>query len=347
MKNLSLSLVLALVLAAPLAGNAQSHHPHVVPTNLAGVSAFAAPPEGFDLTTASDEELADWGFPPRPDQTSSPSDYAHWVRVTAALKTRIVPQLEQTTIYHGPIRLAPQAETIDESTLNSYQWSGYATFSGAKSYGSSSFYSVWSDMVVPVAEQAFNACSGQWDYGSSWVGIDGWGSSDVLQGGVEFDAYCSGNVTEPFYSAWYEWYPAAAVRITNFATVPGDDVFVNVWQVNSTTAAAIFINYNTGESVELGILAPAGTKLVGNSAEWVTERPLLSTGLPSLTNYVNEVFWDAEATTKKKAKYYPGSSSAKQINMLDINEQKISVPSHLGESTFLVKDEGSAAKVPE
>jgi Peptidase A4 family len=342
MKHSSLTFALMLLLSAPIAGNAQPQHPHQIPTNLPGVTAFEAVPVGFDATSASDDELAEWGYPPRPEQDASPAEYAHWLKVTATMKNRIFPKLQQTNIYHGPARATAAGNSIEESTLSSYLWSGYAAFSGAKSYGSSSFYSVSSDVVVPVARQAFNACTGEWDYGASWVGLDGWNSDDVLQDGVEFDAICSGGITGTYYSAWYEWYPDAEVRILNFPVTPGDDLFMTVWQVTANQGVALIINYNTGETVEVGFTAPAGTKLIGNSAEWVTERPQLTSGVPALTNYISEMFWNAEALTEKKKKFYPSTSSTKEIQMLDLNQKKISVPSRLGNQIFDVKDEGSA-----
>ena len=137
-----------------------------------------------------------------------------------ASKKRIVPHLEMTDVYHGPKRGGTQ---LTDSSGTSSNWSGVVEFSGAKSYNkSTSFYSVAADYVVPVAEQAFGACTGNWDYSSSWVGIDGDGSGDVLQAGSESDAFCEGSTTSTFYSAWYEWYPYGEVRISNLRVTAGD-----------------------------------------------------------------------------------------------------------------------------
>ena len=121
---------------------------------------------------------------------------------------------------------------------------------------------------MPVAEQAFGACTGGWDYGSAWNGIDGWGSPDVLQAGVEFDAYCAlgGHVKSTYYSAWYEWYPFGEVRIGGFPIAPGDDIFVEVWNTSSTAGHAYLVNYNNNQSVNIAFNAPAGTS-------WSATRP--------------------------------------------------------------------------
>src|ERR1700722_4539488 len=340
MKNLSSTLAVLLVLAAPLASKAQSQNPNEIPTNLAGATTIAAPPEGFDVFTASDEQLADYGFPPRPNEAVSPQDYAVWAKAMTASKTRIVPKLAQTNIFHGPAKLKAETESSEENTLQSYNWSGYVDFSGAKKYGSSSFYYLITDVVVPVAQQAFGACTGGWDYGSSWAGIDGDESNDVLQAGFEFDAYCSGGNTAAFYSPWYEWFPLGEVRITNLPIAPGDDYFVEVWHTSATQGYAYLVNLTTDQSVEVGFTAPSGTKLIGNSAEWITERPGLSTGLSTLTNYIADPYWSAFAYTEKGKKSDPGNSKA--IIMLDNNGKKISVPTLLGSSAFVVEDQGSA-----
>ena len=44
---------------------------HAVQTNLPGVYAFKQPPANFDVRTASQEELAAWGYPPRPGKESA------------------------------------------------------------------------------------------------------------------------------------------------------------------------------------------------------------------------------------------------------------------------------------
>jgi peptidase A4-like protein len=75
----------------------------------------------------------------------------------------------------------------------------------------SSFYLLTGDWVVPTAQQAFGTCNAAGDYSSSWIGIDGWGSNDVLQAGTASNVYCSGSTATPEYHAWYEWYPYSQV----------------------------------------------------------------------------------------------------------------------------------------
>lgn len=343
MKSFSAAVVTMLLVAAPFAGMAQKLKPNELPTNLPGATTLTVP-EGFDPLTASDQELADYGFPPRPDESASPKAFATWTKAMKASKTRIVPRLEQTNLFHGPAKFNKNvSESSKESnTLESYNWSGYVNLAGSKSYGTGSFYFLYSDFVVPVAEQAFGACTGNWDYGSSWVGIDGDGSGDVLQSGIEYDAYCSGSTKASYYSPWFEWFPNGEVRITNLPIVPGDDLFVEVWNTSATQGYAYLVNYNTNTSVEVGFNPPSGTKLIGNSAEWIVERPGISTGLATLTNYISDPFWSAYAFTFAGTEVDPAAGSSSGIIMLDNAGYQISYPTLLGPAAFVMQDENSA-----
>jgi len=340
MKNMFCTLGAMLLLAAPLVSKAQGRNANMFATNLPGVITFAAPPEGFGALTASDEQLADFGFPPRPDPAVLPKQYASWAKAILASHTRIVPTLEQTSIFHGPARLREEVESGRASTLESYNWSGYVDLNDATRFGSSSFSAIATDVVVPTASQAFGVCSGNADYGSSWAGMDGATSNDVLQAGIEFDAYCFEGVTATLYSAWFEWYPSAEIRITNFPIAPGDDYFLEVWNTSATQGYAYLVNENANEAVTISFNPPSGTKLIGNSAEWITERPESNGTTATLTNYIAEPFWNAYGTTHENRVFDPGSSAA--MVMFDSNSKEISYPTLLGDSAFLTQDANSA-----
>jgi hypothetical protein len=358
MKNLSSALTAVLVLAAPLATLAQNAQltahklqPNEHALNLPGATTIEAPPAGFDPITASDQDLAYHGFPPRPNQTTEPKAYATWAKAMKASKVRLSPALEQTTIFHGPANVAKNAKPSAESNAASpsaqvsnvsysSNWSGYVDFSGAASYGSTSFYYLVNDMVVPKAQQAFGKCTGGWDWGSEWNGIDGWGSPDVLQAGVEFDAYCSGSTRASYYSAWYEWYPYGEVRISNFPVAAGDDIFVEVWHTSSTQGYAYLVNYSNNQSVEVGFTAYPGYPLRGNSAEWVVERPSVGGSLTTLTNYTLIPFWDAYAYTESSAFF--DIATAYAIDMTDSTGAVISYPEYIGPEAFVAHVAGSA-----
>ncbi len=347
MKRLFSAVTSILVLAASVAGFAQAPHkmqPNERALNLPGATTIEAPPTGFDPIVASDEDLAYHGFPPRPNQVEQPKAYATWVKAMSHSKNRIAPSLQQTAIFHGPAKvqkdppIAAAAESNagrmpqPSNTLYSSNWSGYVDFSGASSYGSSSYYYIVNDMIVPVAEQAFGACTGGWDWGSEWNGIDGWGSSDVLQAGVEFDAYCSGSTRSSYYSAWYEWYPYGEVRISSLPVAPGDEIFVEVWHTSSTQGYAYLVNYTTNQSVQVGFTAYPGHPLIGNSAEWVVERPTVGGSVATLTNYTAIPFFDAYAYTESSSFY--DIANGNPVDM-ESGTTVISYPEYTGVEAFV------------
>ena len=232
------------------------------------------------------------------------------------------------------------------SNGTSYNWSGYALVNSQTSRTAASFYYLIADYVVPVAEQAYGVCTGGWDYSSSWIGIDGYGSSDVLQAGTESDAYCSGATTSTYYAAWYEWYPNYEIRIGGFPVAAGDDMFVEVWSTSATVGHAYMVNYQTNQVVNLTFNAPSGTTLKGNSAEWVVERPGVGGSLSNLTNYIQDFFEDAYAYdfsyhSSSPSYPYTGNTSV-PVTMLDNSGNPISYPTLIGPAAILFNDEGSA-----
>ena len=79
---------------------------------------------------------------------------------------------------------------------------------------------------------------------------------------------------------------------------------------------------------------------MGNSAEWVVERPSVRGSLATLTNYIADPFWDGYAYDE--ASNFYSLSGATAVDMLDNNGQVISYPEFLGTESFVMHDTGSA-----
>ena len=69
------------------------------------------------------------------------------------------------------------------------------------------------------------AKDGSSSYSSSWIGIDGYGSDDVFQAGVECDALSGQNGTQRDIYVWWEWFPENEVGVDNFAVAAGDQLW--------------------------------------------------------------------------------------------------------------------------
>jgi hypothetical protein len=312
-----------------------------IPTNVPGISLVAPPPAEFDPTTATELVNARFALPPAPDATAAPRAYAAWQSAINAVQNRETPVLKSTNLFHGPIKAkkpftAQGTEGLQESVENnvinttSSNWSGTSVVNGT----TSSVEAIIGMFVVPTAHQAFGACTGGWDYSSLWPGIDGnggAGASDVLQAGVEVDAYCNGGNTSSFYSAWIEWFPNGSTRVSSPVIHPGDLIFVEVWSTSPTQGYAYFYNYSTNVTAEYALTAPSGTTVHGSSLEWIVERPSLGSSLTALTNYVasswsDGIAWDYSATNPTY--YYMGNNptagTLEQITMNDDQGQGIS-----------------------
>ena len=241
-----------------------------------------APAHNFDPLTATSAELAKNGFPVVPDE---PRYRQRFKKVFTQMKGKfhyVEPTFrvnaEQT---HGP-RSKRHANSLETST----NWSGSVVYAPA----GDSFKWLQGDWVVPDVDAP---TQNQWYYCASWIGIDGDGSGDVFQAGVESEVYVSGSsVTRNIYP-WWEWYPTPEIQITNLPMNPGDMVTMilcSAQGAGSTTGTVYFTNRTTGASTSVTLTAPSGTQLVGNSAEWIVEAPTVGGAQSALADY-GEVFF--------------------------------------------------------
>jgi Peptidase A4 family len=339
----------------------------IVSTNVPGIRTFNAPPAGFNPLTASDEELAAYGFPPRPDSENDAEHYAKWARAMAAAKTRWNGELKVTGSWSKAARPAQApagapAISAGPSTGFFYNWSGFINTNTLQKYSTTnSFYFVVSDFNVPVAQQAFrsdgfetgNVCDGGWDLEVNWNGIDGFtDGSALLRGGTLSGAYCSGRSTSTDYFAWIEWWPSFPI-IGEFNVNPGDDFFVETWDTSATQGYFFLDDETTQTYAVYGISPNKGQPgLIGNSAEYIVERPCCrgSNDFP-LANYVQD-FWATsyaynfyEVQHGIATPYYPGSTLASTVlaNMVDdAGDQVISYPEAQGKYGIFFQDEHCA-----
>lgn len=334
------TVALATLLSLPALGVSQDFHmnPNEVPTNLAGTTSTIAPQGSFDPVTASDVELEAEGFPPRPDASTHKNSYISWLHAVRSSKNRINPQLELASP-HGTIRVPSASTPQADGSITSYNWSGYVLSNDVTKFDDpSALQKVRADITVPSASQPYGSCTGGWTFASTWVGLDGAGTSDVLQAGIEADAYCDPDKKSAYYSAWYEWFPGSSVRVTNLPVAPGNEMYVSVWATSETQGHIYILNYNTGQYTVVNLTAPQGVKLTGRSAEWIVERP----GNSTLTDYVAQYFSDARALDNRGRSFGPESTGSVQVVMLGSDNKTISQPKLLGNKSILVKTRGAA-----
>ena len=318
-------------------------------TNMPDVFSYPAPPAGFNALTASAAELEAYGFPPRPPAMKRRAR-GQWEMLVRSARTRILPVLQPSPVVAGPARRAAHAFDVNAqgSTEYTLNWSGEILLNNASRYGQGAFSGLVATFNVPVASQAFGACTGGWDYLVLWDGIDGWDTNDVFQAGAESDAYCSGTTTQQFYSAWMEWYPGPSMRITNLPVAPGDAMLVWMVANGPTTGEAIIVNQTTGQAAILSMTAPPGYALKGDSAEWIVERPSINNANSTLTNYVEAWMSGESASVMGNPQNGdfgapPAGATAFLVTMLNANYgQVISSAAPAGEAAAVFTDAGPA-----
>jgi hypothetical protein len=283
-----------------------------------GVRLFSTPPAGFDPLTAEPRELLAYGFPARPDARTEPKLYAQWRRRASRRYTRIEPEfVRNTDKVHGPMRgpsatsTGAHASAVADAT--STNWSGSAVFAAS----ADKFSWVEGEWTVPDPADPKGGKSSY--YSSAWVGIDGWGSPDVLQAGTESSLV---NGVRRVY-AWWEWYPDYEVAISNFPVSPGDTMYCLIC-VNSPTTASIYLtNDSTDQSTSFNITAPSGTTLVGNCAEWIVETPSVGGQPTTLPDYGVVYFDDGLASQKAGLAY---ANLGTPITLVDAANKALSTP---------------------
>jgi hypothetical protein len=164
------------------------------PTTIPGIHAYAEPPKEFNPVTATDEELAVYGFPLRPDKLGKPEHYAAWEQAMKAAKIRwngklkVLPFGGQGSVAAGSSPL-PEAVRSDAgpSELNVTNASGVVLSNNRTAWSSkNSFNLILARFSVPVTQFALGTnrwqprlkrehptCTGRHNR-SSRVRMEGW-----------------------------------------------------------------------------------------------------------------------------------------------------------------------------
>jgi hypothetical protein len=324
----------------------------VISTNLAGIQTFPAPAADFNPIGASDEMLAMYGFPPRPDKQSDAHGFALWERAMMRAKKRWSGQLKpHPEAISRPAVLSKaqsmQAPGAGPLTVPSTNWSGVANTNELTKWNAkNSFASVFSQFTVPVVEQAFGVCDSHTYWEVTWNGIDGANNGDVLQGGSSSQAFCKNGVASQTYFAWVEWYPSYPIMEV-FSVNPGDDMYVETFDTaGGCNPGNVFVEDET--TLEFGTFQlqwKSGPCLVGSSAEIVVERPFGDNNkFYPLANYIWNfaLSWDF---TAKGVKNDPGAVTPHTwlFQMNDDNDtQVVSSSAVEGKDSIYFFDEGCA-----
>jgi Peptidase A4 family len=265
---------------------------------------FPRPPAGFDPLTASRAELECYGFPPRRGDRHSQERYRRvWGRIKDKFR-----YVEPTFAIDG--RRPPRPR---EPTYSNANWSGGIVLAPT----GQSFCGVAAQWIVPNIYPP-NETDEFWI--GSWIGLDGYtgeGANELLQAGVGQDVYWIGGALHHDINVWWEWIPGNSVPITGVPISPGDLVMVAIYTSGkgSTAATVAVTNVTNGSSTSVPAVAPSGTTLVGNSAEWIVEEPLAFPGGNTLPDYGEVYFSDCAAYIARGGEVVPDPSNGTTVDI--------------------------------
>ena len=193
-----------------------------------------------------------------------------------------------STALTAPVSAAP----VPVKTLRSLNWSGYALTGSA-------FTGVTGTFNVPVPLEPF-ACLQET---SVWVGLDGVGTADLLQAGVDESSFAvAPSSSNPWYPptdpctgrahvyAWWEDLPSAEVRLKLPVNV-GDDMTVSIFKMSPGWWALAVHDLTTGHSFAL-VQRYGGPQ---TSVEWVVETPEVMDLTPNPVSFGTVNFRDLGA----------------------------------------------------
>lgn len=247
-----------------------------------------------EASALSEESVAELGLPPRPvdkDQFQAWLDEVNLPRVeNFAPCESVLPDVQGTTY-----------------TSNSH-WSGYVATSAPGSY-----VGVQGNLTVP--QLGSSGCLQSDSSFASWVGIGGYGTASLVQGGI---FYYKG-VASPFL--WYEYLgPTNHIYVTqtNGAIKSGDRLHIWVNVITSTSEMHFgFTNYSTGITGTVTIPIQLTQNYDGSSVEWIDERPVYQNSISSLDNFGVVNWTNALAERDNFAWYNVGTQATTQVTMVN------------------------------
>jgi hypothetical protein len=262
----------------------------------------------------TDEEALARELPMRPNPDEVPKAFNAWLRCVSMQGYRIEPHLvSNPDVTHGKRK--------QHAPANSSNWCGFELLRSpvvSPAIGGGIGLSEPYDWVAGTWHVPFVTSEpGTRTFSALWVGLDGDGTTDLVQAGTEQDAT---NINLGFiqftltnYYAWTEFLPQQPTEqvISNFAVNPGDEIFTEVWVgtgdsepfLSGASGRFFIMNLSTGGFASLST-ARAPATVSGREAVWIMERPTVGGSLPDLANYGSAVMYNASARKVNSPRYH-------------------------------------------
>lgn len=157
---------------------------------------------------------------------------------------------------------------------------------------------------------------------STWIGIGGVTTSDLIQTGTMNIVEANGTVHP---AAFYEILPAAAVIIPSLPVNPGDNMTATITETSPNFWNVSISNLSTGKSFTINLNYNSSR----SSAEWIEEAPSYGSGeIIPLANYQTATFTNGYAVKNGASRSIAANNSV-PVTMVDGTGKIISAVSAL------------------
>lgn len=280
------------------------------------------PPTGFEPSTASDDELALYGFPPRPVE---PDALASWNAEMLAWKPTPDAGLCQLSQALGSAAMAAPSTTSTDWAHVGLNWSGYVAKQTTTTY-----IAVQGDYYQ--AAYHSSSCPNPLLWGS-WTGLGGYwlDSGGIIQTGTAVSTSSSGTAT---YYAWTEVYPLAPKTWSQVVVHPGDHIHTYVVYQRSTGQTTMYVADDTTGTQKSEIETQPAKYYDGRTAEAIDERNTASGGTGDLLNF-GTVGWFNLQVQKTSGTWYTLGSQTPEAQEIYSNSTKkiLALPDAMSSST--------------
>lgn len=167
-----------------------------------------------------------------------------------------------------PRRNVANAPGIDGRTnAHTGVYTDYGEYWAGATLIGSDYTSVFGTIVVPTPRTPPGGNSSAQYAAAAWVGIDGYTCGTALiQTGIAIWIQNG----QPWYNAWYEWFPEASGSFDDFAVNAGNTIEMSVEASSKTSGTVTLNNLSTGQSVTHSFSGQSES-LCQTNAEWVVE----------------------------------------------------------------------------
>lgn len=290
------------------------------------------PHANFRPTTASAEQLAEYGFPPRPQ---SADGQAKWTSDFSDFKRVAIPEFCLTDRMNMPADVQPGSAAPDgspvasvgyASTAQSGNWGGIVTYSG------SGWVAVQGDWYQ---SQAANCYCGTSDTDeSTWTGIGGFADLGLLQEGTDMQG------TPSNIFPWFEYLHACntagcnppEIAITGLTVTAG--MHIHTYTAYQTSNGQTNFLVCAGGSCQSLVGTFDSSYYDGRYADYIDERPTYSSSAGSyykpITNFEYNDWFNGQAEDHSGSWYGLDPTPGWGVTMENSANQRLVGPTAFG-----------------